>query len=92
MQIGAADAAVTDADEHFAGGRLRKGYVDKREWIRLDGSRRLEDTSLHVVVMFCALVWMRLNCYSERGGPMVLCNFWNSCISCWARSALPCLR
>jgi hypothetical protein len=66
---------MTDTNEHFTGGRLRDGDVGKREWIGLDGSRRLEDTSLHSVVMSCALLWMRLNCYSERGGPMVLCNF-----------------
>ena len=59
VQIGAADAAVTDADEHFACGRLRKGYVDKRERIGFDASWHLEDAGFHSVVMFRALVWMR---------------------------------
>jgi hypothetical protein len=59
VQIGAADPAVTDADEHFTGGWLRKRYVDKRERIGFDGSGRLEDAGFHSVVMFRALVWMR---------------------------------
>jgi len=29
---------------------------------------------------------------SERGGPIVLWSFWNSCISCCASAVLPCLR
>ena len=59
MQIGAADAAVTDADEHFAGGRLRQGHVDECERIGFDGSGGFEDASFHSVVMFRASGWMR---------------------------------
>ncbi len=59
VQIRAADAAVTDANEHFSGRWLWDGNVDKRQWIGFDGSRRFEDAGLHNVVMFDAAVWMR---------------------------------
>ena len=43
MEIGAADAAIGNADENLAAGRLRSGNVRKHEWIGFNRSRRFEE-------------------------------------------------
>src|SRR5579864_9272849 len=47
VEIGAADAAAVDADEDFAGGRLRRGHAGVDERIGLDLGRFLQDAGLH---------------------------------------------
>jgi len=54
------------ANQDFAGGWVGNRDVDKREWIGFHRSWRFQDASLHAVVMFEALVWMRANAFRKR--------------------------
>ena len=66
VEIRSADGTMGDAHQNFPGGRLGHRDIDKREWIGFHGSGRFEDASLHGVVIFRALVWIRADTLLQR--------------------------